>query len=529
MSLEEHKQLIDNLLEGNISDVDFLRLEAAMIVNEDARLAYYERQKLHVALQIEAESQSGNQSSVSRIMQAASKPGKIDWLVATAFTTLVLFITMLVWHIRQDSKNYRQKLLEPVASGFGVFAGESNAVWANHPSLGTGDLVPQGSLILKSGIAQLELFSGVMILIEGHAEFEVISSMELSVIQGKVRAQVPDPARGFRIHTASGDAVDLGTELSIEVSMEHTDIYVVRGNAEWHPNNQVLHKLTEGESLRWDVRKAQLIAGGSPHESEPVNLGAFTQDQTNQRANRLDAWKEHSKELRSDSRLLAYFPMDQPGNWQRQLKDESGRGIHGTIIRANRTSDRWSQPFSGLDFSSTGSRVRLTIPGEHRSLTLMCWAKIDSLDRLYNSLFLTDGHELHEPHWQIMNDGRLFFSVKAVEKKGKKDKHVAYSPPIWTPAQSGQWMHIATVYDGDAATTTHYLNGKAISIDHIPEELQIKSVNIGAASIGNWSKPKRSDPNFAVRNLNGTIDEFAIFSAALNAKEINDIHDIGKP
>ena len=62
-----------------------------------------------------------------------------------------------------------------------------------------------------------------------------------------------------------------------------------------------------------------------------------------------------------------------------------------------------------------------------RSLTLLTWVKINSLDRWYNSLFLTDGAKLNQPHWQIMDDGRLFFSVKKREgsdaKKGEKDKH----------------------------------------------------------------------------------------------------------
>ncbi|MFT5126628.1 MAG: hypothetical protein ACI8W8_000223, partial [Rhodothermales bacterium] len=177
--------------------------------------------------------------------------------------------------------------------------------------------------------------------------------------------------------------------------------------------------------------------------------------------------------------------------------------------------------------SPTGSRVRLNIPGDHRSLTFFCWVRIDSLDRWFNSLFLTDGHELHEPHWQIMDDGRLFFSVKA--RDAKHDKHIAYSPPFWTPALSGKWLQIATVYDVDAKTTTHYVNGEQISQDRIPGADVVDTVRIGAASIGNWSEPKREDPHFAVRNLNGAMDEFAIFSAALSAAEIADLYEKGQP
>jgi hypothetical protein len=150
---------------------------------------------------------------------------------------------------------------------------------------------------------------------------------------------------------------------------------------------------------------------------------------------------------------------------------------------------------------------------------------------MYNSLFLTDGHELNEPHWQIMNDGRLFFSVKrrdAVPRSGK-DKHIAYSPPMWDPSQSGKWLQIATVYNVDEQTTTHFVNGEAISQDRISDEYIVDTVRIGAASIGNWNEPTRGDPNFALRNLNGAIDEFAIFSGSLSASEIAELYEKGRP
>ena len=120
------------------------------------------------------------------------------------------------------------------------------------------------------------------------------------------------------------------------------------------------------------------------------------------------------------------------------------------------------------------------LPGEQRSLSFVCWARIDSLDRQYNSLFLTDGHEIGEPHWQIMRDGRLFFSVKKREPQGKNrpDKHIYFSPPIWNPTLSGRWMQICTTYDVDAKIVTHYIDGKEISREAIPDEYLVEHVKI---------------------------------------------------
>ncbi|MEO8270637.1 MAG: hypothetical protein ABI557_13020, partial [Aureliella sp.] len=56
-------------------------------------------------------------------------------------------------------------------------------------------------------------------------------------------------------------------------------------------------------------------------------------------------------------------------------------------------TDRWGRNDSALDFSPIGSRVRVEVPGSHHGLTLNCWVKINSIDRWYSSLFLTDGHD----------------------------------------------------------------------------------------------------------------------------------------
>lgn len=91
-------------------------------------------------------------------------------------------------------------------------------------------------------------------------------------------------------------------------------------------------------------------------------------------------------------------------------------------------------------------------------------------------------------------------------------------------------MHLASVFDGAKQTTTHYVNGIAVSMDQIPENLQADKVEIGAASIGNWSEPRyRNLPDFAVRNLNGTMDELILFSAPLTANEIYELYEDGKP
>ena len=524
MNPDERNQLIDDLLDGSLSEADFLRLEAEMDINRDARKAYYDRVALTTMLRDEVSAHSSEKPrSLIRF------PHRILASLAAA-AAVVILAALGGWLLGNRAQPFPDEIAgqEPEASGFAVLSETANALWAGSISLTRGDLVPVGPLKLEEGTVQIDLFSGVTVIVEGSAEFQIISPMELSVAEGKIRAQVPEPAQGFRIRTHTGELVDLGTEFALDVTPDHADVRVVDGEVEWHRGNELVRTLFEGQAYRHgkngDDEALTFVEGSVPRINEVED------DFISQRKERREKWLAHHSALANDPRCVAYFPITGTTDSRRKLFD-TGTGNHdGVIVAAQRTTDRWGVENAGIDFSPAGSRVRMVVPGEHRSVTFYCWVRIDSLDRWYNSLFLTDGHELHEPHWQIMEDGRMFFSVKAREEKGKKDKHIAFSPPIWTPIQSGKWMQLATAYDGINFTTTHYLNGEVISVDTLPEDLRPDKVTIGAASLGNWSEPRHwDDPAFAVRNLNGAIDEFAIFSEALSADEIRSLYQLGMP
>ena len=68
-----------------------------------------------------------------------------------------------------------------------------------------------------------------------------------------------------------------------------------------------------------------------------------------------------------------------------------------------------------------------------------------------------------------------------------------------------------------------------VSTESIHDSNLVRDLRIGPAEIGNWGQPLRRTPWFAVRNLNGTIDELAIFNAALSANEIRQLYEQGKP
>lgn len=524
MSPEERTTLIDALLDGDISEADFLRLEAELHVDPAARRAYYDRQKLHLLLTNEA-SRSLNLPSKPAVKIASRRPIFSSNLLALAAALVALLsIATLVWRSIGSPSNIE----EAHAAGYAVLAGQSDPVWASATPITEGDLIPAGPLHLKSGIARLELFSGVSVVLEGDAEFEILSDMEMKLARGKVRARVPETAHGFRIHTPDGDVVDLGTEFALDLSDARSEVHVLDGEIEWHPENAAMQRMSEGQAVR-------KIATG-PDEKINADPARFIGiDELRQRADasrlqRRQQWLDFSRQLSTDPRVVVHYRMADSALDQRRVTNQAAATMNGAIVAAASSADRFGQPASALDFSPTGSRVRLHIPDELGSLTFLTWVKINSLDRLYNSLFLTDGHDLGEPHWQILNDGRLFFSAKKREDGKGADKYIFHSPTIWTPAMSGQWMMIATVHDLDANAVTHYINGEPVSTEAIPAKDRVETIRIGAASIGNWSEPAyRKGPEFAVRNLNGSMDEFILFKAALSSEEIAKIYRNGKP
>lgn len=199
---------------------------------------------------------------------------------------------------------------------------------------------------------------------------------------------------------------------------------------------------------------------------------------------------------------------------------------------AKPVSGRWPGHKSALEFHRPGSRVRVNIPGEFPAFTFMCWVRIDSLDRQFNALFMGDGYESGEPHWQVREDGQMMLSVMVDDQrpdprvKDSKGHHrVYFSPSMWDLSMSGQWLHLTSVYDPGNRQVSHYINGENISRQEITDDYFIGNLKIGNAEIGNWGEPFREDPTFAIRNLNGRMDELAIFGEALDAKEIARLYE----
>ena len=124
----------------------------------------------------------------------------------------------------------------------------------------------------------------------------------------------------------------------------------------------------------------------------------------------------------------------------------------------------------------------------------------------------------------MRNDGVLGLTV--VGPASGKHQIVA-GPPVLTLDRPGLWVHLAVVLDGNAKRVVHYVNGPPVS------ETTLKlnpPFRIGTAELANWnaSGVAENDP-MLIRNFSGTMDEFCLYSRALNDNEIRALYSAGKP
>src|SRR5690606_10314798 len=105
---------------------------------------------------------------------------------------------------------------------------------------------------LRSGLAQIEFFSGATVIVEGPAELELESAWRVVCRSGRLRAFVPEPAQGFVVSTPDYEAVDLGTEFGLSVGGDgRSEVHVVDGEVRLDAaDGRELRHLGPGSAIR---------------------------------------------------------------------------------------------------------------------------------------------------------------------------------------------------------------------------------------------------------------------------------------
>lgn len=105
------------------------------------------------------------------------------------------------------------------ASGLAMVVKLDDVLWVPregpHPS--EGELVAGGRMQFRSGRITLSMLTGVVLVVEGPADFELVALDKVFCRQGRLRARVPKGAEGFVVASAASAVIDLGTEFALNV------------------------------------------------------------------------------------------------------------------------------------------------------------------------------------------------------------------------------------------------------------------------------------------------------------------------
>ncbi|MEY2597996.1 MAG: hypothetical protein RLZZ142_255, partial [Verrucomicrobiota bacterium] len=231
---------------------------------------------------------------------------------------------------------------------------------------------------------------------------------------------------------------------------------------------------------------------------------------------RLEWWRASLRQAPPEDVLVHYAFEEMAGRELGNRGWVGGEAARGWIVGSPWVEGRW--PGKGaLDFKRVSDRVRIRVPGEWDAITWMAWVRVDSLPNALHGLVLDGAAHLH---WQITGAGEL--QLGAAHGKGRER---GVSPPVITPERFGQWLHLASSFDGRNGRICHYFNGERVSEHRVTPGVKLR---LSEADIGNWT-PEASRGGHAVRNLNGRMDELLLVRRALDPEEVRRHFQSGDP
>ena len=463
-------------------------------------------------------------------LSQVSKP-PATWPAIAAAALLVL-VGALGWlFMRGDSGITPPNADRPVA----VLKAAADALWEDaSPAPGT-SLAP-GRLGLKSGMASLEFASGARVLLEGPAEVELVSGMEVLCRSGNLRADVPPPAHGFTIVTPSTRVVDLGTTFGLSVRPDGSALVkVMQGAIELRRGDTVYPVKTRAAASidpTGTPSPADVPDEAFPSEESFMDRIATGERQTAAR------WKAASARLAKDPATLLSFTFRETTRSSRSVRNQAATSTlesHGSLVGADWTTGRWPGK-RALEFKGSSDSLRFKLDRTAPAATLLAWVRVNSLPNSYNILLSPDYHQQSSAlQWMITRSGGLRLAIaNGLSSRGSQR---GWDGPVTAPAISsldlGRWVFLASTYDSQTGRVAHYRDGRPIGSGSFEHKLPVQ---FGLMSFGNWPESSRSQASGEPgpvdredRNLVGSLDELIIVSRALSPSEIETIHTQGKP
>ena len=538
--LELH-ELLDDLVENNLAGERLRRLEEWIAESEAVRRRYVRFMDLSSSLRHYAEECFNEEDDEvgEKLVPFESEPqGLLGIFRSVAAVAAVVALCFFGYKSYQRSQNAsaslnsqmaegsRSSITQPSVNAWGQLTSALGVEWASDSELRPvrGDSLRGIPMKLAAGLAQVELRHGATLVIEGPADFRLLSPNEVSLTKGKLRAIVPQAAAGFTVDMAKGKVIDLGTEFGLHAwENGSAEIFVYAGKVVFEGKERdaerAFAELEAGQSVFVD---AQGEIEWIDMPSEPFIGAADVAYRSMEEAQRRYAgWVALSQELAEDKRMALYFTFDDHRSWARALRDEVNhkkKREDGAIVGCKWIEGRW--PGKGaLRFSGSNDRVRLKLKGRLSNATFMSWVRLDRLRKEFNPILHLASSRKGAVSWGFDGRGRMLLRTR-----GEAGSTEYVSPVVFRSNQFGQWVHLATTFDSRQGKVTHYLDGRPFS----REAMQDKTgLTLDGGELGNANTEDKvvSDG----QSIRGAIDEFLVFRDALGAEEVRELYEIGRP
>ncbi|MFK7765851.1 MAG: LamG-like jellyroll fold domain-containing protein [Mariniblastus sp.] len=571
-------ELINQLLNGNISSEDFQRLSAELEQCAQARAVYIENTNLHSELTRNFRLESDNdvkaiandldelilvnaahqlplapnvQSSSTLFPNIPFSGSVAFWLPTILSLFLIGAVAAFIINgglVENPTTNYvsnssnrtqpsMQSTIDIAAEqkGVALLTKDVNAVWNEGGKIQIGKPIAPGMVGLKEGLIQIDFFCGATMILEGPARLEITDENSGFVHYGKLRVFVPEQAKGFTLLSKQCEVVDLGTEFAMNVDSEKgAEVHVLEGEV------RVKDASADANEELLVGGKAARFAGNMPAENVKLETDRFVGPAEFQRLSRkaqnagLDCWMDGMDEIRKDNQLLALYTFQEPSKWDRLLvnsRPESNDIGNGAIIGCEWIEGRWKNK-RGLKFSSPSHRVRINVPGLFDAISLSAWVKVDNYGHKIALTHPDTKKQKNYIHWTLDSSpagdkSSLHFAVTDLFEGEQSRCHYSSIETPFLKSDLNQWVHVGVTYDPVNQVVTHYKNGREFASSPIN---RVQKVGLGVANIGNWPFQKwAKGTKFEIRNMEGVMDEFIALSRVLSPEDMAEIYEFGKP
>jgi len=224
---DELKNLIQSLLDGQITQPELESLERELETSEPARQLYVEFSELHSLLDQRATASpvAQNVVPIDRIIRRQKRRTmKIAAFAAAAVVVLGL-VAMQLFFVKD----------RPPTLAFVTSLGTQFELTHSRSNDGLeGAVLEDGShLTLSQGAVELTFASGVKAIVMAPADLTLHDDDTLFLNQGTAWFQVPKGAEGFTVKTRDLEIVDLGTEFGVIAKPnDHDEVHVTKGKVQ---------------------------------------------------------------------------------------------------------------------------------------------------------------------------------------------------------------------------------------------------------------------------------------------------------